>query len=404
MKTLSYEEYQEKVKKLKTFGDVTAFAKDLVAPTLQAMLEGEITNHLGYPKHHPAGNLTGNSRNGHSKKTIKGNFGEAEIQIPRDRRGKFDPIAVKKYETVESDIEEKIISMYAKGMSTRDINSHLKDIYGVNVSAGMVSNITDQIMPLVKEWQDRPLSKTYPIVYLDGMHFKVREAGKIISKCAYIALGINQQGHKEILGIWIGENEGAKFWLQVLNNIKQRGTEDILIVCIDGLTGFSDAIKAVYPQAEIQRCIIHQIRNTTKYIPYKYKKQFCADLKTVYTAPSEEAGLEALQAVKGNWSQYAVYLESWEKNWSELSTFFVYPEVIRKIIYTTNAIESLNRQFRKVTKTTSIFPHNESLTKLLWLAQEDISKKWNHPIPNWGEIIAQFSIFFPDRINLQENI
>ncbi len=400
MKTLSYEEYQEKVKNLKTLGDVTNFAKELVAPTLQAMLDAEMTDHLGYPKNHSAGQLTGNSRNGYSKKTIKANLGEAKIQVPRDRNGDFEPIAVKKYETVESDVEEKIVSMYAKGMTTRDIHSHMKDIYGISISPDMVSSITDKVIPLIKEWQSRPLSNLYTIVYLDGVHFKIRESGKIITKCAYVILGINQQGIKEILGIWIGENEGAKFWLQVLNEIKNRGAEDILIACIDGLQGFSEAIKTVYPSTEIQQCIVHQIRNTTKYIPHKYKKQFCADLKKVYKASNEESGFEALQEMKKKWPQYAIYLESWEKKWNELSTFFVYPESIRRIIYTTNLIESLNRQLRKVTKTTSIFPHNESLMKLLWLAQEDISKKWNQPIQNWGEIIAQFAIFFPERINL----
>jgi len=400
MKTLTYEEYQKKVKNLKTIGDVTNFAKELVGPTLQTMLEAEMTNHLGYQKNHISGQLTGNSRNGYSKKTIKSSLGEAEIQIPRDRNGEFEPIAVKKYETIESDVEEKIISMYAKGMTTRDIHSHMNDIYGIRVSPDMISSITDKVIPLVKEWQSRPLSKVYAIIYLDGVHFKVRESGKIITKCAYVILGINQQGLKEILGIWVGETEGAKFWLQILNEIKNRGVEDILIACIDGLKGFSDAIKTVYPSTEIQQCIVHQTRNTTKYIPHKHKKQFCADLKNIYTASNEENAFEELKNMKIKWPQYAVYLESWEKKWNELSTFFVYPDAIRRIIYTTNTIESLNRQLRKVTKTTSIFPHNESLTKLLWLAQNDISKKWVQPIRNWGEIIAQFAIFFPDRIDL----
>lgn len=400
MKTLTYEEYNEKVRNLKTMGDVTNFAKALIAPTLQAMLEAEMENHIGYPKHSKLGNNSGNSRNGYSSKELKGSFGNADIDIPRDRNGEFDPIAVKKYENVESDLEEKIISMYAKGMTTRDINSHMKDIYGVDISSTMVSNITDKIMPLVKEWQVRPLENIYCAVYLDAVHFKVREDGKIISKAAYVILGINQDGKKDIIGIWVGENEGSKFWLQILNEVKNRGVDDILIACIDGLTGFSEAIKTVYPKTEIQRCIIHQIRNTVKYIPHKHKKMFCTDLKEVYKAANEESALEALSKVEKKWEQYAIYLKSWKDNWSELSTFFIYPESIRRIIYTTNAIESLNRQFRKVTKTTSIFPHNESLMKLLWLAQRDIIKKWTNPIHNWGEIIAQLLIMFPDRIKI----
>lgn len=381
-------------------GDATSFFKELLAPTLQAMLEAEMDNHLGYPKKHPSGNLSGNSRNGHYNKKVASASGLIEIAVPRDRKGEFEPVAVRKYETVESDIEERIVSMYAKGLSTRDIHEHMRQIYGVEISADLVSSITDKVMPLVKEWQTRPLSAVYPITYLDAVHFKVRESGKIISKAAYIILGINLEGMKEILGIWVGENEGAKHWLNVLNEIKLRGVSDIFIACIDGLSGFPEAIREVFPQTEIQRCLVHQIRNTVKYINYKDRKKFCADLKNIYGAPTEEAALAALEQVKKDWSQYAVHLKSWENNWSELAVFFVYPEEIRKIIYTTNAIEGLNRQFRKVTKTTSIFPHNESLLKLLWLAQNDITKKWTLPVKNWGKIIGQFSIMFPDRIKL----
>jgi putative transposase len=400
MKPITYEEYQKKVKNLKTISDVTNFAKELIAPTLQTMLEAEMVQHLGYPKHDPIGNLTGNNRNGYSKKTIRTSLGESNLKIPRDRNGEFEPIAVKKYENTQSDIEEKIIAMYAKGLSTRDIHLYMQDIYGIQISADMVSTITDKVIPQVKEWQSRPLSKQYPFLYLDGIHFKIRDGGKIITKCAYIALGINEEGIKEILGIWIGENEGSKFWMQVLNEIKHRGVEDILIACIDGLKGFPEAIKAIYPDTEIQECIVHQIRNTTKYISYKYKKSFCADLKKIYTASTEELGLESLEEMKNKWPQYKIYLKSWENKWSTLSTFFIYPEQIRKIMYTTNIIENLNRQFRKVTKTTSIFPHNESLQKLLYLAQKDMAKKWTQPIRNWGEIVAQLAIIFPQKIHI----
>ena len=398
---ISFKEYNEKVSNLKTIGDVNNFVKDLVAPTLQAMLDAEMDSHLGYPKSHPSGNLSGNSRNGHYPKKVKtASAGTVNMKIPRDRKGEFDPVVIRKYETIESDIEERIISMYAKGMTTGDINTHLNEIYGVRVDKSTISTITDKIMPLVKEWQNRPLSNVYPIVYLDAIHFKVRDSGKIVSKAAYIALGVNIEGMKEILGIWVGENEGAKFWLGVLNEIKHRGVEDVLITCVDNLKGFSEAIKEVFPETQIQKCIIHQIRNTVKYISHKEKKEFCADLKTIYTAPTEEAGYEALQQMKKNWKSYAIYLKSWEDNWNELSTFFAYSEEIRRIIYTTNIIEGLNRQFRKVTKTTTIFPHDESLSKLLWLAQKDITKKWTMPIRNWGKIIGQFAIMFPDRIKL----
>jgi len=264
----------------------------------------------------------------------------------------------------------------------------------------MVSTITDKVLPLVQEWQSRPLSSQYVLVYLDGIHFKVRDTGRIVNKCSYTILGITTEGKREILGLWINETEGAKFWLSVLTEIKNRGVEDILIACVDGLTGFSDAIHTVFPSAEVQQCIVHQIRNTVKYIPHKHKLAFCKDLRTVYTAPSEEAGLIALEAVKQQWPQYAVYLKSWENKWHELSPMFRYPAEIRKIMYTTNAIENLHRQLRKVTKTTTIFPHEDALKKLLWLAQHDITRRWTMPIHNWGIVIAQFAILFPDRIQL----
>jgi len=400
-KSISFEEYNEKVANLKTLGDVNNFVKDLVAPTLQAMLDAEMNNHLGYPKKDPSGNLSGNSRNGHYPKKIKtASAGNVDIRVPRDRNGEFEPIVVRKYENIESDIEERIISMYAKGMTTGDINIHMNEIYGVNIDKSTVSTITDKILPLVKEWQNRPLSSIYPIVYLDAIHFKVRDNGKIVSKAAYIALGINMEGMKEILGIWIGENEGAKFWLSILNEIKHRGVEDILITCIDGLKGFPEAIKGVFPETQIQKCIIHQIRNTVKYISHREKKRFCNDLKNIYTAVTEKTGYEELQKMKKQWNQYAIYLKSWEDNWDELSTFFNYSEEIRRIIYTTNTIESLNRQFRKVTKTTTIFPNDESLEKLLYLAQNDVTKKWNKSIRHWGKIITQLAIIFPERIKL----
>lgn len=398
---ISREEFEKISKNLKTLSDVTAFTKALVAPTIQAMLEAEMENHLGYKKHESAGDNTGNSRNGYYPKTITtGEVGQIKVQIPRDRKGEFEPIVVRKYETIESGVEEKIVSMYAKGMTTRDIRSHMQDIYGVDISADMVSNITDKVLPLVKEWETHPLEKIYPIVFLDAIHYKVREGGKIVSKAAYNILGLNLEGKKELLGIWIGENEGAKYWLGVLNELKNRGVEDILILAMDGLTGLPEAAKVAFPKTEIQLCIIHQIRNTLKYVSHKEKKKFMDDLKTIYKAGTEKEALQNLEEMKKKWPQYKFALKSWETKWTELSTFYKFPGEVRKVIYTTNAIEGLHRQFRKVTKTTSVFPHNESLMKLLWLAQKDITKKWTSSIDNWGMIVGQLSVMYPERIDL----
>jgi transposase-like protein len=365
---------------MKNMKDVMALAKELIAPTLQTMLEAEMTEHVGYEKHDPAGRGSGNSRNGYSEKTLKTSFGPAPLKVPRDRNGSFTPEAVKKYETIDNDVEERIISMYAKGMTTRDIERHMQDIYGVSVSASMVSQITDKILPLVHEWQSRPLSAQYVLVYLDGIHFKIRDTGRIVNKCAYSVLGLTTEGKREILGLWVGENEGAKFWLGVLTEIKNRGVGDIVIASVDGLSGFGEAIKTVFPATDVQQCLVHQVRNTVKYVPHKHKEKFCRDLRGIYTAPSEEAGLAALDAVKGEWPDYAIYLRSWEEKWHELSPMFRYPGEIRRIMYTTNPIENLHRQLRKVTKTTTIFPHEDALLKLLWLAQHDITRRWTLPV------------------------
>jgi putative transposase len=396
-KPLSYEEYTKKVNGLKNTNDVNDFIKSLIAPTLQAILEAEMTEHLGYEKYNSKGKNSGNSRNGHSEKLLKTSFGNTELSIPRDRNAEFTPQIVGKHVTVQSDVEEKVIAMYAKGMTTRDINAYMYDIYGIDVSASMVSSITDTILPKITEWQSRPLSQLYTFVYLDGIHFKVRRDGRIITTCAYIALGVDERGHKEIMGIWIGEAESAKFWMGVLSELKTRGVEDMLIVCTDGLSGFPEAITAIYPSARIQQCIVHQVRNTLKFIPHKDREKVATELKTIYTAPTQEAGLLALTEIQKKFPEYTVYLKSWETKWGLLSTFFEYPSEIRRIIYTTNTIESVNRQFRKVTKTTTIFTHEQALTKLLYLATVDISKKWTMPIFNWGTIIAQLVIMFPEK-------
>jgi putative transposase len=392
--------YQEGIKNLKTTSEMNEFLKQLIAPTLQTILEGELDHHLGYKKHEYQGRGTGNSRNGHYEKTLKGVNGTATVEIPRDRNGTFNPQAVRKYDTIDNDLEERTVSMYAKGMTTRDIAAHLADMYGVEVSDPMISTITDKVLPLVSEWQHRPLEATYCFLYLDGIVYKVRDNGKIVNKTVYVVLGITTEGMKDVLGLWIGEAEGAKFWMSVMTDLKNRGVHDILFASVDGLAGFSEAIKALFPDCIVQRCIVHQIRNTLKYVPHKDKKAFAQALKTIYTAATEEAGYQALQGVKEHWPQYAVYLQSWETNWIELSPFFQYAPAIRRILYTTNPIESLNRQFRKVTKSTTIFPHDESLMKLLWLAQRDIVKKWSIAQKNWGEIISQLAVLFPERIRL----
>lgn len=302
------------------------------------------------------------------------------------------------YDIVGNETEAMVIDLYAKGLTTRDISNFLKRTNKMDISQPAISTITDKVFPLVKEWQARPLSSCYPILYLDGMHFKVRDAGKISSKVAYVALGINLYGYKEILGIWISETEGAKFWAHVLNELKNRGVDDILIACVDGLKGFPDAIKTVFPRTDVQVCVVHQIRHTLMFVSHKDKKKFADYLKTVYTATTEDAGLQALREMEKQWPQYSSYLKNWENRWTDISPFFAYPEVVKRIIYTTNTIENLNRQFRKVTKTTQVFPHDDALLKLLWLAQADISQRWEKSSYNWGEVMAQLTLMFPDRI------
>ncbi len=400
--TLSYEEYQAKVAGLRTASDVNSFIKDLIAPTLQAILEAEMNEHLGYKKYESRG-TNDNARNGYSQKKLRTSHGYAPLSIPRDRNAEFTPQIIPKHTTTQPDVEEKIVAMYAKGMTTRDINAYMYEIYGVDVSASMVSSITDAVLPLIAEWQTRPLSPLYPFVYLDGIHFKVKKDGKVVTVCAYIVLGIDECGHKEVLGIWVGEAEGAKYWMGILSELKSRGVADLLIVCTDGLTGFDDAIHAIYPDARIQQCVIHQIRNTLKYIPHKDRKSVATALKSVYTAPTAGSGFEALLRVQEQFPSYEVYLKHWESKWHLLSTFFEYPAEIRRIIYTTNTIEGLNRQYRKITKTTSIFPHEQSLTKLLYLATRDITKKWYMPIRNWGTIVAQLAILFPEKADVLIN-
>jgi len=365
------------------------------------MMEAELTTTLGYEKHSPSGTHSGNSRNGYRHRRVAGTHGEADLAVPRDRNGDYEPKILKEYSGIlNNEIEEKIISLYVRGLSIRDVAAQLGELYHVEVSDQMISNVTDRILPLLKEWQNRPLESIYPIVYLDGIRFKVRSGGKVTDKVVYTILGVTMSGKKELLGLWIAESEGAKYWLSVLTELKQRGMQDMLIVCIDGLKGFGDAIRAVFPDAIVQRCIVHQIRNTTKYIPYGDRKRVCASLRSIYAAATMEAGWDALQKAKTDWPQYAVYLASWEEHWDELSEFFQFDQVIRERIYTTNAVESLHRQFRKVTKVTTIFPHEQAVLKRIFLAQSNISKQWTSALPHWGKAMAQLKIQFGDRIQL----
>ena len=379
--------------------DVQAMLRDLLGDTLQQMLEAEMDEHLGYSKYDYKNKQTDDSRNGYSHKTVVSSMGEIPLDIPRDRKGDFQPQTVKKNQTDISNIEDQVLSMYAKGMTTRDISTHLQSIYGVDTSAEMISRMTDRILPIAKEWQNRPLARKYAIVFMDAVHYHVRQDGRTVKKAVYVGIGTKLDGRREVLGLWIGGNESAKYWIGVLNEIRNRGTEDIFIISVDGLTGFADAISAVYPQVEIQRCIIHQIRYTTKFVSYKDLKVFMKDLKSIYQAATLEHAEDCLEALETNWgSKYPSSVKSWRNNWPQLSTYFKYPQELRKMIYTTNQIENFNRQLRKATKTRTIFPSDDALFKLLYLATMDITEKWTGRDRNWGTILSQICIYFEDRI------
>ena len=390
-----------KENKMSSVQDIQNMLKDLFAETLQEMLEAELDDTLGYAKHDVQNKRTTNSRNGKTRKRITSEFGEMEIAVPRDREGEFEPIVVKKHQSSVTGIEDQIIALYAKGVSTREIQDHLENLYGIEVSPTLISNVTNKILPLIQEWQNRPLQTVYAVVYLDAIHFKVKQDGHIINKAAYMAIGIDLDGKKDVLGMWVGENESAKFWLNVLNELKNRGVQDILITCVDNLSGFSQAISAAFPQTEIQKCIIHQIRNSTRYVSYKDLKQVTADLKPIYKASTEEMARAELDQFEAKWGdKYPLTVRSWRANWEELSAFFKYSPEIRKIIYTTNIIESYHRQLRKATKGKSIFPSDESLLKMLYLATMDVVRKWTTRVQNWGQILPQLAIHFPDRVDL----
>ena len=381
------------------FGKDGIFAR-LFASTLEQMLEAELSEHLGYEPYEAKGRNSGNNRNGKYTKKVRSSEGETTIQVPRDRNGDFEPQLVKRYTANTNELEDKIIGMYAKGMTVRDIQETLQELYGVDVSPTTLSAITDKVWELVESWQSRPLASLYVIIYLDAIHIKMRREGKVENTAVYVVLGVDLEGHRDVLGHWVGDgSESANFWLSVITDLQSRGVKDILIACMDGLTGFKEAVLAVFPKTDIQRCIIHQIRNSLKYISWKDKKAFIADLKAIYQAPTREAAEGNLRKLKEIWNnQYAVAIRSWDNNWEDLATFFDYPAAIRRMIYTTNTVEGYNRQLRKVTKSRSSFPTGEAVRKLLFLANRDIIKKWTNPMTDWPSILNQLVIRFGERV------
>lgn len=398
-------DYNEEVKKCKTIDDVIGkdgLVQRLIKDVLENILEVEMGEHLGRDKYDRQTDIyqdDRNYRNGYSKKTLRSSFGDVDLDVPRDRKAEFEPQIIKKYETVCNELDKKIISLYAKGMSTRDIQAEVEDLYGITLSPSMISKITDKVIATATEWQNRMLDEIYPIVYLDAMYFKVRSNGKIVNKAVYICLGYTLEGYKDILGIWVDEAEGAKFWLSICNDLKNRGVKKILIACMDGLKGLPQVIKTVFPTVDIQTCIVHQIRNSIKYIASKDKKAFMKDLKEVYKAPTEDLALAQLDNLKEKWgSNYGMVIDSWYNNWNNLDTFFKFSPQIRKLIYTTNVLEGFNRQVRKFTKVRTIFPTDESLNKCVYLATMEIMEKWTQPIHNWGTTLAELSLYFEEQL------
>lgn len=386
-------------KKIKSEADLGDFSKLLKKMTVEAALGAEMEAHLGYAKHSPEGHHSGNSRNGYSSKRLKGDHGEVQISVPRDRNGSFEPQLVRKGQTRLTQMDDQILALYAKGMTTREIVAMFEELYGAEVSATLVSNVTEAVLERAVEWQHRPLEPVYPIVYLDGLVIMVRENKRVIHKTVYLALGIDLEGRKVLLGLWIAGSEGAKFWLTVLTELQQRGVQDILIACVDGLSGFPDAIRSVYPQAKVQLCIVHMVRNSLKYVSWKDYKAVTADLKRIYQSVSEAQAQHEREAFAERWDErYPQISKSWRSHWPNLITLFDYPQDIRKVIYTTNAIESLNSVIRKAIKKRKIFPHDDSAMKVIYLAIQDASRKWTMPIHNWKAAVNRFMIEFEDRI------
>lgn len=387
---------------IKDIAGVQSLVKELTAGLIQEAMDAELDEELGYSKYDYKNKQTDNSRNGSYKKTVSSSQGDVELTVPRDRNGEYEPQIVKKHQTDISAIEDKIIFLYSQGTSTRDIEKTMQEMYGIEVDGTRVSKITDKLLPMIREWQNRPLESVYSMVLLDAIHYKVREEGVVVKKAVYIAIGTDLEGKKDVLGLWVGATESSKYWLGVLNGLKNRGVQDILIISVDGLAGFSEAIAVAYPQTEVQRCIIHQIRSSTRYVSYKDVKAFTAALKPIYKAPTEESALEALGELERTWStKYPAAIRSWREHWDELSTMFKYPEQIRRIIYTTNAIENFNRQLRKVTKTKSAFVSDDALLNQLYLVTIHVTDKWTMPIKDWGSILMHLMIYFGDRVNVR---
>ena len=396
---LREELFAEMLKGVKTEEDLIGpdgLMRQVIKGLIERILRGELTNHLGYGKHDPSGNNSGNTRNGTSRKTLKSEQGEIEIAVPRDRNGTFEPKLIGKHQTRWKDLDSKIIGLYACGMTVRDIQAQLQELYGVEVSAGLISEVTNEVMEEARTWQNRPLDNMYPVIFLDALVVKIRHEGRVENRAVYVALGLNEEGRKEVLGLWSSANEGAKFWLGVLTEIKNRGVRDVYIVCTDGLKGFPEAIETVYPKAQVQACIVHMIRASLNFVSWKERKAVAADLKPAYKAVNDKAAGEALKEFREKWPKLKVVADVWERNWERVTPFFQFPEEIRKIIYTTNAVESLNFSLRKVTKNRGAFPSEESAFKLLYLALRNVSKKWT-TVQFWKEAMRQFEMIYPGR-------
>ena len=392
---------KEFLSQFKTEEDVSQFLKDLHSQVLEQMLQGEMDAHLGYDKHSTNGYNSGNSRNGSFSKKIQSEHGEHVIEVPRDRNSEFEPVVVPKHQSRGLSIERLVISLYAKGMSVSDIEDELRDIYKINLSTSAISIITNKVTQAASEWQNRPLERFYMVVWMDGIVFKVRESGKVINKTVYLCVGLNNRGYKEVLGMWIGKTESSSFWMSVLTDLKARGVEDILITVTDNLNGFTETIRAVFPQSTTQICVVHQIRNSCKYVVWKDMKEFTADMKEIYTSVNRDQAAIALDHFEQKWgSKYRHAVQSWHRNWNDLTAFFDFPVEIRTIIYTTNLIENLNGKIRKYTKTKLSFPTDDALRKSVWLAIGEIEKKWTMPIRNWGVVMNQFLVIFENRIEL----
>lgn len=386
---------------IKDLAGVHTLVKELTSDFIQEAMDAELEEKLGYSKYDYKNKQTDNSRNGSYKKTVTSSQGEIELEVPRDRNGEYEPQIVKKHQTDISSIEDKIIFLYSQGVSTRDIEKTMQEMYGIEVDATRVSKITDKLLPVIREWQNRPLESVYAMVMLDAIHYKVREDGMVVKKAVYIATGTDLQGKKDVLGLWVGATESSKYWLSVLNGLKNRGVSDILIVSVDGLTGFTEAIAVAFPKTEVQRCIVHQIRSSTRYVSYKDVKAFTAALKPIYKAPTEDAALAALDELEKAWgSKYPAAIKSWREHWTELATMYKYPDQIRRIIYTTNALENFNRQLRKVTKTKSAFVSDDALLKQLYLITMQVTQKWTMPLKDWGSILMCLMVYFGDRVNI----